>query len=75
MQQVSKVCSPALQQLWPMLRAPCWCLQGALHLKMYGLAYITAASPQPGSSFSADGEVSEKQGGRGCARVPPVWLG
>lgn len=33
-----------------------------MHLKMYGLAYLTAASPQPGSSFSADGEVSLTQG-------------
>jgi hypothetical protein len=38
-------------------------LQGAARLKMYGLAYITAASPLPGSSFSADGQV-------GCSR----WL-
>lgn len=32
-------------------------MQSAVHLKMYGLAYVTASSPQPGSSFSADGEV------------------
>lgn len=32
-------------------------LQGAARLKMYSLAYITAASPLPGSSFSADGQV------------------
>jgi hypothetical protein len=35
----------------------CLRMQGAAHLKMYGLAYLTASSPQPGSSFSADGEV------------------
>jgi hypothetical protein len=33
-------------------------MQGAVQRKMYGLAYLTAASAQPGSSFSADGEVS-----------------
>lgn len=36
-------------------------LQGAVHLRMHGLAYLTAASPQPGSSFSADGELLLRQ--------------
>lgn len=47
--------------LWlPTIRLLCAdVLQSAVHVKMYGLAYVTAASPQPGSSFSADGEVRQ----------------
>jgi hypothetical protein len=54
--------SPAGSQRLVSDTACCYALllfmQGAVHLKMYGLAYLTASSPQPGSSFSADGEVS-----------------
>lgn len=45
---------PLPQSSWLLLRL---LLQGAAKLKMYGLAYITASSPQPGSSLSADGHL------------------
>eukprot|EP00775_Hariotina_reticulata_P002408 gene2408-2712_t len=46
-----------------------YALQGAARLKMYSLAYITAASPLPGSSFSADGQVRQVQVGQSSEKA------
>lgn len=47
-------------------------LQGVGHLRMHSLAYISGASAQPGSSFSADGEVRLQH--RSTAGCDGPWL-
>ncbi|WIA35027.1 hypothetical protein OEZ86_003518 [Tetradesmus obliquus] len=54
---VASVQSPIPVHSMKLLLQFSYATQGAARLKMYGLAYITAASPLPGSSFSADGQL------------------
>eukprot|EP00879_Flechtneria_rotunda_P010982 GHRR01011475.1.p1 GENE.GHRR01011475.1~~GHRR01011475.1.p1 ORF type:complete len:315 (+),score=105.62 GHRR01011475.1:284-1228(+) len=58
---IAAIKSPVLVSSLKLVLQFSYVLQGAARLRTFGLAYITAASPLAGSSYSADGQLLLQQ--------------